>query len=64
VHRVSLCKRVPKEKLRHPLKTKKRRFVYRESSLAFCPNSDMLTKVSVIFSFENFSLMARYFKRK
>ena len=35
-----------------------------ESSLPFCPLSDMLTVVSVIFSFENSSPMARYFEKK
>ena len=45
--------------------TEKRRFVScNESSLSFCLLSDMLTKVSVIFSFENSSPMARYFQKK
>ena len=34
------------------------------SLLFLFSNSDMLTKVSVIFSFKNSSLIARYFKKK
>jgi len=37
---------------------------HNESSLSFRLLSDMLTNVSVIFSFENPSPMARYFKKK
>ncbi|MBR6793194.1 MAG: hypothetical protein IKM48_02410, partial [Clostridia bacterium] len=35
-----------------------------ESSLSFCLLSDMLTIVSVIFSFEKTSPVARYFQKK
>ena len=45
--------------------TEKRRFVFcNESSLSFFLLSDMLTIVSVIFSFENTSPVARYFQKK
>ena len=40
--------------------TEKRRFVYyNESSLSFCLYSDMLTKVSVIFSLRTFPKLSR-----
>ncbi|MBQ6818916.1 MAG: hypothetical protein IJP35_04835, partial [Clostridia bacterium] len=49
----------------NPRTTEKRRFVFcNESSLSFCLLSDMLTKVSVIFSFEKTSPVARYFQKK
>ncbi len=47
----------------NPLTTKKRRFVYYDSSLSFCLISDMLTKVSVIFFWKITRLWRDIFKK-